>query len=56
MKYPIFFDINKIKAAPSEVCDAFAAVTVPFCAKTGFNFPNASADPPFLGPSSVSAT
>ena len=41
-------------AAPSEVCDAFPAVTVPFCANTDLNLLSASTEPPFLGPSSVS--
>ena len=49
-------DINKTNAAPSEVCDAFPAVTDPPSVNTGFSFAKASIDPPFLGPSSVSTT
>ena len=50
----IFSDIKMTNAAPSEVCDAFPAVTVPFCANTDLYLLSASTEPPFLGPSSVS--
>ncbi len=50
----IFSPITITKAAPSEVCDEFPAVTTPFAANTGFSFANTSIDVSALGPSSVS--
>ena len=42
--------ITSTKAAPSLICEEFPAVTLPFAAKTGFSFPSASKEVPFLGP------
>ena len=43
-----------IAAAPSEICDALPAVTVPSLAKTGLSFASFSADVSGRKPSSVS--
>ena len=43
----------KTKAAPSLIWEALPAVTLPSAAKTGFNFPKASALVSALGPSSL---
>ena len=52
--FTIFSDMTITKAAPSEVCDEFPAVTHPPWANTGFSLDNAFTLVPGRGPSSVS--